>query len=185
VITPAERYGLVELQQAANYLNTEFRGRSMVDVRHTILERLREVETLYDALMERALKLANSTFEGMVHAPNVYIQGASLLLDDVDAEYAAETLQALRTLLQMIDEKAKLVQLLDEYLSGAGLTVVIGSEHQAPDLRSFSIVTATYNDGRGTGAVGVIGPTRMRYSRAINAVDSLARAINRVVRPDA
>ena len=67
----------------------------------------------------------------------------------------------------------------------AGLTVVIGSEHQAPDLRSFSIVTATYNDGRGTGAVGVIGPTRMRYSRAINAVDSLARAINRVVRPDA
>jgi heat-inducible transcriptional repressor len=186
VITPSERYDSVELQQAANYLNSEFRGRSMLDVRQAVLDRLLEVETLYDALMERALKLANSTFEGMVHAPTVFIQGASLLLEDVDTEYAAETLQALRTLLQMIEEKARLVQLLDAYLSGSGLTVVIGSEHQAPDLRSFSVVAATYNDGRGTGAVGVIGPTRMRYSRAINVVDSLARAIHRVVsKPEA
>jgi heat-inducible transcriptional repressor len=186
VITPSERYGSVELQQAANYLNSQFRGRSLTEVRQAVLERLREAETLYDALMQRALRLANSTFEDMVHSPTVFIQGASLLLDDVDSEYAAETLQALRTLLQMIDEKAKLVQLLDAYMSGAGLTVVIGSEHTAPDLRSFSVVASTYTDRRGTGAVGVIGPTRMRYSRAINAVDSLARAVNRVVStPDA
>ncbi len=186
VITPSERYESVELQQAANYLNSQFRGRALTDVRQDVLERLLEAETLYDALMERALRLANSTFKDMVHAPTVFIQGASLLLDDVDSEYAAETLQALRTLLQMIDEKARLVQLLDAYLSGTGLTVVIGSEHQAPDLRRFSVVAATYNDGRGTGAVGVIGPTRMRYSRSINVVDSLARAINRVVsKPDA
>ena len=91
------------------------------------------------------------------------------------------TIQTLRTLLRMIEEKTRLVELLDAYLGGAGLTVVIGSEHRAPDLRSFSIVAATYNDGRGTGTVGVIGPTRMRYSRAINAVDSLTRAINRMV----
>jgi transcriptional regulator of heat shock response len=42
-------------------------------------------------------------------------------------------------------------------------------------------VAATYSDGHGTGAVGVIGPTRMRYSRAINAVDMLSRAISRMV----
>ena len=73
-----------------------------------------------------------------------------------------------------------LVRLLDEYISSAGLTVIIGSEHHAPDLRCFSVVAATYNDGRGTGTVGVIGPTRMRYSRAINAVDMMTRAISRV-----
>ena len=181
VIEPSERYSGVELQQAANYLNSQFRGRSLDEVRQAVVERLREARTLYDALMERALRLANSTFDGMTMPPAVFIQGASLLLEDVPAEDAEATLQALRTLLQMIDEKTRLVQLLDEYLSGAGLTVVIGSEHHAPDLRSFSVVASTYNDGRGTGAVGVIGPTRMRYSRAINAVDSLTRAINRVV----
>jgi heat-inducible transcriptional repressor len=43
------------------------------------------------------------------------------------------------------------------------------------------VVVSTYSDGRGTGAVGVIGPTRMHYPRAINAVDSLSRAITKVV----
>lgn len=181
VIEPAERYGSVELQEAANYLNSEFRGRSLVDVRHAVLDRLREERTLYDAMLERALLLASSTFAGMDTAPAVFIQGTSLLLDDMGGADPEATLQTLKALLRMIEEKSKLVQLLDEYLSGSGLTVVIGSEHAAPDLRSFSIVAATYTDGRGTGTVGVIGPTRMRYSRAINAVDSLTRAINRMV----
>jgi heat-inducible transcriptional repressor len=79
----------------------------------------------------------------------------------------------------MIEEKTRLVQLIDEYLAGDAITVVIGSEHPAPDLRRFSIIAATYS-GRSSGAVGVIGPTRMRYSRAINAVDTLSQAINRV-----
>jgi heat-inducible transcriptional repressor len=74
-----------------------------------------------------------------------------------------------------------LVQLLDDYLGTPGLTVVIGTEHQAADLQYFSIVASTYSDGHGTGAVGVIGPTRMRYSRAINAVDTLSQAISRMV----
>lgn len=181
VIEPAAQYGPLELQEAANYLTSEFRGRSIVEVRHAVLDRLRQERTLYDALMQRALLLASSTFDGMDAGPTVFIQGTSLLLDDVGGENPEATLQALRTLMKMIEEKTRLVQLLDEYISVAGLTVVIGSEHQAPDLRTFSIVAATYNDGRGTGTVGVIGPTRMRYSRAINAVDSLTRAINRMV----
>jgi heat-inducible transcriptional repressor len=81
----------------------------------------------------------------------------------------------------MIEEKARLVRLLDDYLGGGDVTVVIGSEHSSAELRRFSIVVSTYSDGRGTGAVGVIGPTRMHYSRAINAVDSLSRIVGRVV----
>lgn len=181
VLEPTERYESHELQQAANYLNAEFRGRSMVEVRQAVLERLREERTLYDALMARALRLANSTFEDIGSAPVIFIQGTALLLEEIGAEDPEATLQTLRTLLQMIEEKARLVKLLDEYLSTDGLTVVIGSEHAAPDLRRFSVVAATYSNGRGTGAVGVIGPTRMPYSRAINAVDTLSRAINRMV----
>jgi heat-inducible transcriptional repressor len=80
----------------------------------------------------------------------------------------------------MIEEKARLVQLLDEYVSADGLTIVIGSEHHSPDLQRFSVVAATYSDGRNSGAVGVIGPTRMHYSRAIKAVASLSNAISRM-----
>ena len=180
VIEPSDQYGPGELQQAANYLNSEFRGRSMVEVRLAVMERLREERTLYDELMARALRLAISTFDDVGSAPIVFIQGTSLLLDGIGSEDPDVTIETLRTLLRMIEEKTRLVQLLDDYLGGEGITVVIGSEHPTPDLRRFSVIAATYSGGGSTGAVGVIGPTRMKYSRAIHAVDTLSQAINRM-----
>lgn len=181
VIEPSEEYAPTELQQAANYLNHEFKGRSLVEVRQAVIERLREERTLYDELMARALRLASTTFGDIDPAPMVFIQGTSMLLEEVGGDDPEHTLTTLRTLLRMIEEKTRLVQLLDDYMSTGGLTIVIGREHSAPDLQNFSLVASTYFDGHGTGAVGVIGPTRMRYSRAIDAVDTLSRAISRMV----
>ncbi len=180
VVETAETYSEAELQQAANYLNAEFKGRSLEQVRTAVLERLREERTLYDALMARALQLASSTFEGTASEPVAFIQGTPLLLDDFGADDRDAALGTLRTLLTMIEEKTRLVQLLDAYMSAGGLTVVIGSEHHDAALHRFSLVASTYSDGHGTGAVGVIGPTRMRYSRAINVVETLSKAINRM-----
>jgi heat-inducible transcriptional repressor len=180
VIEPAESYRPHELHQAANYLNTQFRGCSLSDVRQGVLDRLREERTLYDELMARALRLASTTFDGLEPEPSIFIQGTSLLFD-VAADDPEITLSRMRTLVRMMEEKTRLVQLIDACMDGRGLTVVIGSEHLDPELQRFSVIASTYTDGRRTGAVGVIGPTRMRYSRAINAVDSLSRAINRVL----
>jgi heat-inducible transcriptional repressor len=181
VIEPSEQYDAVELQQAANYLNSEFRGRTMIELRRAVLERLREERTLYDALMARALRLASTSLEDIGSAPSVFLQGTSLMLDEFGTDDPDGTIETLRTLLLMIEEKARLVRLLDDYLGSGDVTVVIGSEHSSAELRRFSIVVSTYSDGHGTGAVGVIGPTRMHYSRAINAVDSLSRIVGRVV----
>ena len=88
----------------------------------------------------------------------------------------------MQALLQMIEEKQRLVRVLNEYMDGPGFTVVIGDEHPDPNLRSFSLVASTYDDGTGTGTIGVIGPTRMRYSRAIALVDGTAQAVSRLLR---
>ena len=180
VIAPSDEYDRTELLQAANYLNSEFKGQSLLQVRQAVLDRLREEKTLYDVLLSRALRLASSTFADLDSAPTLFVQGASLLLDDVGGEETAVTLEALRTLLGMIEEKTRLLQLLDDYISADGLTIVIGSEHSAPDLQHFSLVVSSDSDGRTVRAVGVIGPRRMRYSKAIHAVDSLSKAINRM-----
>ena len=181
VIAPTEPYDMTSLQQAANYLNSQFKGQSLLAVRQAVMQRLSEERNLYDELMARALRLASTTFEDMTSEPAIFIQGTSLLLEDLGGESPEVTLETLRTLLRMIEEKARLIQLLDEYMSGDGLTIVIGSEHHSPELQRFTLIASTYSDGYGTGAVGVIGPTRMRYSRAINAVDGLSRAISRMV----
>ena len=67
-------------------------------------------------------------------------------------------------------------------ISPNGMTVVIGAEHPSPNLRPFSLIASTYDDGSGIGTVGIIGPTRMHYSRAIAMVDDAADAVSRVLR---
>ena len=120
VIEPIEDYELTQLQEAANYLNSEFRGRTLLEIRQLVLAGLSEDRILYDALMARALRLANSTLEGMDdEAPTVFIQGTSLLVEVFEGGEPDVTLENLRTLLRMIEEKTRLVALLDEVRSAA------------------------------------------------------------------
>jgi heat-inducible transcriptional repressor len=91
------------------------------------------------------------------------------------------TMETLRVLFEMIEEKHQLVELLSRSLEAGGLTVVIGSENPSPDLHPFSLVISSYQDGDRMGTVGVIGPTRMRYQRAISVVDGVSRAVTRLL----
>src|SRR5918999_1838189 len=170
-----------DLVQAANYLNTEFAGLPLLAVRDAVLERLCQERTLYDALLARALRLANSTLEQIPTQQLFFVEGASSLLD-VRAADGSVSLATLRALLEMMEEKERLVHLLNQYIDGPGLTVVIGAEHAAPDLRPFSLVASTSVDGATIRTVGVIGPTRMHYSRAITVVDGTTHAVTRVLR---
>jgi len=178
VIDTPEALTADDLRQAANYLNAEFSGLPLHRAREKVLERLHEERLLYDALMARAIRLASSTFADLSDNAALYVEGAASLLEDA----TGITTGMLRTLLQMIEEKQRLVDLLNEYIDGVGLTIVIGGEHPDPTLRPFSLIASTYDDGTGLGAIGVIGPTRMRYSRAIDVVDGAAQAVSRVLR---
>jgi heat-inducible transcriptional repressor len=170
-----------ELEQASNYLNTEFSGLPLAAVREAVVERLSHERVLYDRIMARALRLARASFDQVGSAHSLFVEGTSSLVDEVSAPYSGITLAALGTLVRMIEEKHRLVRLLTEYIDGPGLTVVIGSEHQDPELRQFSLVASTYSDGDQTGTVGLIGPLRMQYSRAIPMVDHVAVTLSRLL----
>lgn len=170
-----------ELEQAANFLNSEFSGCTLDEVRAGVIERLKEERSLYDQLLGLALRLASSSFADLNRPTAVYVDGATSLLEEVVQASGIST-ATLKALWRMVEEKQRLVRMLTEYIDGSGLTVVIGAEHNDPELRSFSLIAATYFDGRSNGTVGIIGPTRMRYSKAISAVDIAAIAVARVLR---
>ena len=179
VVDAGEDVRPADLVQAANYLNTEFAGLRLVDVREAVLDRLQQERSLYDELLRRALRLAQQTLDTLPDQITFHVEGAAALLDTADETVSRETLRAL---LEMMEEKERLVRLLNKYIDGPGLTVVIGAEHTAPDLRSFSLIASTAVDGEATRTVGVIGPTRMHYSRAITLVDGTTQAVSRVLR---
>jgi heat-inducible transcriptional repressor len=56
-------------------------------------------------------------------------------------------------------------------------SVTIGQEHQEEKLKEYSIVTSVYKVGDIVGTVGILGPTRMSYSKIIPLVDYMAKTI--------
>jgi heat-inducible transcriptional repressor len=181
VVDAGEEVKPIDLVQAANYLNTEFAGLRLADVREAVLARLQQERSLYDELLRRALRLAQQTLDTLPGQPAFHVEGAAALLDGGDDSVSRATLRAL---LEMMEEKERLVHLLNQYIDGPGLTVVIGAEHAAPDLRPFSLIASTAVDGHATRTIGIIGPTRMHYSRAITLVDGTTQAVARVLREE-
>jgi len=180
VVDAGEDVAPDDLVHAAGYLNTEFAGLPLSEVRTAVLARLQQERTLYDQLLARALRLAQSTLEEIPSQHTLHVEGAASLL--AESGHDGVSLATLQALLEMLERKERMVHLLTQYIDGPGLTVVIGAEHAMPDLRSFSLVASTASDGTGTRTVGVIGPTRMHYARAIAFVDGTTQAVSRVLR---
>ena len=178
VIDAGEEIRSDQLGEAARYLNTEFAGVPLFDIREAVIARLQQERTLYDQV--RALRLARWTLEELPTHQAFHVEGAASLLEMVPPE--GVSLPTLRALLEMMEEKERMIHLLNAYIDGPGLTVVIGTEHTSPDLRRFSLIACTAVDGSRTRTVGVIGPTRMHYSRTIALVDGTTQAVSRVLR---
>lgn len=182
-----ERVTAATLTQAANYLNSEFVGWPLWKIRAEIRVRLEEDRGLYGTLVAHALRLAGRSLADLPAHPTLIVQGAARLLEEATQGMERLPLTTLQALFKMIEEKDRLVRLLTEYVEGPGLTIVIGAEHGAPALREFSLIAAAYSDGERQGAVGVIGPRRMHYARAIAAVEracwTVSRALERTGTP--
>ena len=135
--------------------------------------------TLYDELMRRALRLAQASLEDISRQQVFSVEGASSL---IEGGQDGVSLATLRALLEMMDEKERMLHLLNEYIDGPGVTVIIGAEHTAPGPAA---VQPDRGHGRGRRrhrTVGVIGPTRIDYSRTIALVDGTTQAVSRVLR---
>ena len=180
-VDAGERISATALTQSASYLNAQFAGVPLEQVRSEIMTRLREERTLYDALQARSLRLVETTLDDLPSQPAIHVQGVAHLIEQASEGPDHVPLATLRALFAVIEQKDRLMRLLNEYIDGPGLTVVIGAEHPARDLRNFSLVASAYRDEDGLGAVGVIGPRRMRYSRTICAVDTVSSAVSHLL----
>jgi heat-inducible transcriptional repressor len=167
-----------QLIEAANYLTAEYGALPLTEIRERLLDDMRAERALYDALFAKTLALAEETLASMPEGSYVFVSGAPTI---ADLGLSPEALPTLRALLAMLEEKDRLARLLTAYLEEPGMTVVIGTEHLSPDLQSLSLVLTTCTDDARIGVVGILGPTRMRYSRAITVVDGVSQAMSRVL----
>jgi heat-inducible transcriptional repressor len=174
IIQTRRPYSAVELQQAANYLNVEFAGRDIQQVREALLRDLREARDSLDRLMQTVVEMAEQTFETEPSGEDYVVAGQTHLMQCADLS----DLDKLRQLFEAFNQKRDLLHLFDQCLHADGVQIFIGEESGFEALEGCSVVTAPYSvEGRVLGVLGVIGPTRMAYDRVIPLVDVTARLL--------
>src|SRR5262249_20733625 len=146
------------------------------EIREAIAREISEERAQYDRLRARLLTLGRDAFSLEREGKDVLVEGASNL---VGAPEFGD-LERTKSLLQTLEQKGRLVDLLERVLGDEGVQVVIGHENPESSLADLSVVAANYRAGdRVLGTVGIVGPTRMEYARAIALVDYLAHLLTR------
>jgi heat-inducible transcriptional repressor len=166
-----------ELEKIGRYISIEFAGQTLDRIRRRLIRMTEEERAQHDAMMQKTISLGI----GAVNTPfehELYVEGATSILNKPEYADAA----SLRKTFLALQEKEKLVDLMETCLREEGLQILVGSESDFTQMHNFSIVARRYGSGSAPlGMVGIIGPMRMEYARMAPLVDYLSRALSRKI----
>ena len=172
---------LRELETAANFLNEHFRGWSVERVREEIARMVEHERSEYQKLITQVQQLWLRTVPASAQThQTVYIEGvANLISGQQDASRLREVLAAL-------EEKQRLVDLLNAYIDSQqeSVRVIFDLEEHAPEMAGLVLIAAPARmAGESRGTVGVLGPKRMHYENTMNAVSYISKVFDRMLHP--
>jgi len=178
-----------ELEKTANYLNAEFVGKNLSEIRAEIMTRMHEEKALFDSLLQTAVILCSQSIESDENASGeVFVNGTTNILSKRDFA----DLERLRELLATIGERSRLIEILNECVAKddsakGGVQIMIGRENRSPSLQNCTLISAPYRVGNSSavGTLSVLGPTRIEYARMISIVSYVARVLEKVMARDA
>lgn len=162
-----------EREKLAHFMNDRFNGLSFAKARSA----LETLDSGSDALNEKLARLATELLADALdddRPREIFLEG----IENIFEEPEFKNIERLRPVLRVLDEKRR-VNLLLEYCVPEDelndIRISIGSENPFDDIRNCSVVASPYHIGdKMWGAIGVIGPTRMRYSLASSFVAFVA-----------
>jgi heat-inducible transcriptional repressor len=176
VVTLEEPAAPDELASIRNYVNRNFAGWQLGAARRELLRRLLEERELYEAALRKLQTLCRKGLLEGDSSPEVHMEGASNLLG-LDLHLTRETL---RELLGELEQKRRLMELLDRFLEQppGELAVRVGLEEAHPAMKGLVLIGMTVQLASGLPAkVAVLGPMRMHYERVMSAVFETSRAL--------
>jgi heat-inducible transcriptional repressor len=168
------------LEQAGNYITARLAGRTLAEAAAAMRAELATGRTQLDSaardLVERGLAIWS---EDAARRPVLIVRGAANLLD----ESALGDIERVRQLLDDLENKQAVAELLDSAREAEATRIFIGSENRLFALSGSSVIASPYRDreGRVVGVVGVIGPTRLNYARVVPMVDFTARSLGKII----
>jgi heat-inducible transcriptional repressor len=179
IIHTNKLFSAAELQQAANYLNSVYAGRSLSKIRELIVGDLEHDRNQVNQGMIDAVSMAQLTFSQQPQDDYLLSGETNLMgfseLSDMDR---------LKQLFDAFNQKRSVIHLLDQCLAADGVQIFIGEESGYSAFDHCSLVTSSYSvNDEVVGVLGVIGPTRMAYQKVIPFVDVTAKLLGAALNP--
>ena len=174
VIVTERGFAASELEQIANYLNAQYAGMRLEEIRSSLLHEMREEGMRLNTMLSDAVEVASQAFDTPLDN-DMLVSGQINLMGGAESA----DVDRLRDLFDAFQRKRDLLQLLERCSRAEGVRLFIGEESGFAALGGYSLVTAPYGmGGRVLGVLGVIGPTRMAYERVIPVVAATAQLIS-------
>jgi heat-inducible transcriptional repressor len=173
VIFTESDYTQSQLIEASNFLNANYAGLAMEQVRERLKSEMQQLQGEIAQLMQAAVNVSSEALSA--GDGEVVIAGERNLLEVSDF---SQDLGHLRRAFNLFEQKAQLLRLLEVSSQAEGVRIYIGGESQVVPVEELSVVTAPYMvDGQVVGKLAVIGPTRMPYERMIQIVDITSKLV--------
>lgn len=165
-----------ELEKIGRYITVEFSGLTLDQIRRRLIRMTEEERALHDEMLRKTITLGIETVHDVAPLDQeLYVEGAASIL--MKPDYANP--DSMRKTFLALQEKEKLIDILNSCMNEEGLQILIGSESDFTQVNNFSIVARAYGNHAGPlGMVGIIGPMRMEYARMAPLVDYLGRALS-------
>lgn len=165
-----------EITQTAAAMNQRLSGLTMEEIKLQITERTSELppDSRRD-LVTLFADNANHLFD-FAEDRQFYLTGLKTLVNQ--PEFAQS--ENLRTIIELMEDKKVLIHLIDDPNPEQGLKVTIGDENLIETAVGISVITSAFFIGDNVGRIGVIGPTRMDYSKVVPVVDYTAKAVDKL-----
>jgi heat-inducible transcriptional repressor len=173
ILRPNRHFTQPELDATAEFLNRQYSGWTLEAIRGDLLQKLATERERYEGIVRSALTLCDPALLGDESAPRVHVEGAAQIVGA--AEFADQA--QLRDLLAAIEEKHRLVTVLNACIdTPEPVHVQIGVKGISQGGDNLALISAPYTrNDLVQGSLGVLGPTRMHYERAITAVAYVAQ----------
>ncbi len=175
ILEAGQDYSQEDLDRAGRYLTSEFEGQTLRQIRARLVSLMAEEKATFDRLLKNAITLGSSYLDAESDQRKVIVDGTANILKVPELAEAG----TMHRLFATFEEKHRLVTLIDRCIDQPGVRVVIGQEAADPALDSLSFVVSQYRLGEQvSGSIGVVGPTRMEYERAMALVGYISRLLS-------
>ena len=166
-----------DLGKVVNMLNDKLHGVKFHRIKSVLHNEIAKELNRYVNGVEEVLKMLEKTLVEQKD-PRVFLAGASNMLSQPEFKDVRKA----KNILDALEGTSNIVQILHNDSDTGGIQVKIGAENDLEAISQCSVVTATYSiDGQSLGTIGILGPTRMEYSKVISLLDFLSKDLDTLI----